>query len=251
MPPTEVCLIHPGGLSASSWSRLASHLPAGTPVRMLELEAINRYWAGDPSLTVEALADRLRPRLAVPRARLLVGWGVGGASPTRCGPREQHVVVLDGLAPGAAEPSESELLRSFAMYVGARRGAALPVDPARLREGLDGVPRAAIAARVLRADTTAASVRRSYQAHVTRVLRDHRLTAEPRALGPAADRREGRAQPRAGQPGAGLGPLRAGRGARQRRRPLLDAHRARARGASGDDAAALARAACQRRGVAG
>ena len=63
------------------------------------------------------------------------------------------------------------------MYVGARRGAALPVDPARLREGLDGVLRAAIAARVLRADTTAASVRRSYQAHVTRVLRDHRLTA--------------------------------------------------------------------------
>ena len=45
MPTTEVCVIHPGALSASSWARIASHLPAGTPVKVLELETINRYWA--------------------------------------------------------------------------------------------------------------------------------------------------------------------------------------------------------------
>ena len=46
MPSTELCVIHPGALSASCWARLASHLPAGTPVKVLELETINRFWAG-------------------------------------------------------------------------------------------------------------------------------------------------------------------------------------------------------------
>jgi hypothetical protein len=78
MPATELCVIHPGALSASCWARLASHLPAGTPVKVLELETVNRFWAADLSLTVAALAERLRGRLGATRApRVLVGWGVG------------------------------------------------------------------------------------------------------------------------------------------------------------------------------
>ena len=53
MPATELCVIHPGALSASCWARLASHLPAGTPVKVLELETINRFWASDPELKLK------------------------------------------------------------------------------------------------------------------------------------------------------------------------------------------------------
>ena len=181
MPITEVCVIHPGALSASSWARMASHLPAGTPVKVLELETINRYWASDPALTVGMLADLLRPRLLIPRDRVLVGWGVGGAVADALSAPSRRVVVLDGLAPGAlgGEPSEPALLRSFAMYAGARRGRPLKVSPERLREGLDPalehILDVATDAGVLREDTTLASVRRCYEQHAARVLRDHRL----------------------------------------------------------------------------
>jgi thioesterase domain-containing protein len=180
MPPTEVCVIHPGALSASSWARLASHLPAGTPVKVLELETITGFWAADPQLTIEALADRLRPRLLIPRERVLVGWGVGGAVADALAAPSRRVVVLDGLAPGAtAEPGEAELLRSFAMYAGARRGRPLEIAPEHLRAGLEPalahILEAATLSGALRADTTPASVRRCYERHAARVLRDHRL----------------------------------------------------------------------------
>jgi thioesterase domain-containing protein len=178
MPATELCVIHPGALSASCWARLASHLPAGTPVKVLELETINRFWADDPTLTIEALAERLRGRLGSTRApRVIVGWGVGGAVADALAAPARRVVILDGLAPGAqpAEPSEAQRLRSFAMYVGARRGRSLNVDPERLT--LDGILEAATAAGALRADTSLASVAPCYEQHSSRALRDHRLTA--------------------------------------------------------------------------
>jgi thioesterase domain-containing protein len=187
MPSTELCVIHPGGLSAACWARLASHLPAGTPVKMLELETINRFWAADPDLTVDALAERLRARLGPGRSRVLVGWGVGGVvadalAACMAGPA-RRVVVLDALAPGAlvSEPDEARLLRGFAMYAGARRGRTLAVDPERLNEGLERglthILDAATAAGALRADTSPATVRRCYEEHAARVLRDHRLIA--------------------------------------------------------------------------
>jgi thioesterase domain-containing protein len=187
MPSTELCVIHPGALSAACWSRLASHLPRGTAVKVLELELINPYWAADPDLTVDAIAERLRGRLGPARSRVLVGWGVGGlvadALAARMAGPARRVVVLDGLAPGAlvSEPDEARLLRSFAMYAGARRGRPLTVDPARLGDGLEPglahILDAATVAGVLRADTSPATVRRCYDEHAARVLRDHRLTS--------------------------------------------------------------------------
>jgi hypothetical protein len=242
MPPIEVCVIHPGALSASSWARLASHLPAGTPVKVLELETISGFWAGEPELTVDALAERLRPRLAIPRERVLVGWGVGGAVADALAAPSRRVVVLDGLAPGATEePGEAELLRSFAMYAGARRGRPLETDPAQLQAGLEPalahILDAASASGALRVDTTPVSVKRSARRRLRAVRR-------------AADGRQGRRQHRARQPGAGLGPLRARRATRQRRRPLHDADRPRLRRAPRDAVAALADAELQRRRLA-
>jgi thioesterase domain-containing protein len=185
MPSTELCVIHPGALSAACWARLASHLPAGTPVKVLELETITRYAAADPDLTADALAERLRARLGPARARVLVGWGVGGVvadALAALGP-VRRLVVLDGLAPGAlaSEPDEARLMRSFAMYLGARRGRTLAVEPARLSEGLElgltHILGVAIAAGAMRADTPMATLRRSFDEHAARVLSDFRLVA--------------------------------------------------------------------------
>jgi thioesterase domain-containing protein len=176
MPATELCVIHPGALSASCWARLASHLPAGTPVKVLELETVNRFWAADPSLTVAALAERLRGRLGATRApRVLVGWGVGGAVADALAAPARRVVLLDAPAPGllAGEPDEQQRLRSFAMYVGARKGLSV-VAP---ELALEGIREAAIAAGALRADTTPEALERCFEEHSARVLRDHRLIA--------------------------------------------------------------------------
>jgi thioesterase domain-containing protein len=180
MPSTELCVIHPGALSAACWARLASHLPSGTPVKVLELETISRY----PDLTADALAERLRARVAVPRPRVLVGWGVGGvvadALAAQLPGPVRRLVVFEGLAPGAliSEPDEPRLLRSLAMYAGARRGRTLTVDPARLSQGLEAglahILDVAVAAGVLRPETP---MSRLYEEHAARAIRDHRLIA--------------------------------------------------------------------------
>lgn len=186
MSGIELYVIHPGGVSASCWSRLASHLPPGTPIRVQELDTVNAYWANDPTLTVTAIADRLQSALR-PARRVLVGCGVGGAVAEALGARSamrpQRVVALDSLAPGVRDetPTEHTLLRSFAMYCGARRGRRLLIDPARLQDGLepalDHIREAAAAAGALRSDTTPEAVRRCYDDHARRLTRDFRLTA--------------------------------------------------------------------------
>src|SRR3954453_15493277 len=143
---TELCVIHPGSLSALCWKRLAKHLPAGTSLRVLELEAINAYWEQAPGLTVDALADRLRLTLDPRVERVLCGWGVGGVVAAAIAARLQnparHVVILDAPAPpappvarlagpahGQPRPGVQDLLRTYAMLVGARRGRALNLEP--------------------------------------------------------------------------------------------------------------------------
>jgi thioesterase domain-containing protein len=184
MTSTELCVVHPGSLSASCWRRLAAHLPARTPVRVLELEAINAYWSCESSLTVDVLADRLRLTLDPRMERVLVGWGVGGvvadALASRRGVNARHVVVLDGLAPGAPEPTDVDVMRWFVMFVGARRGRRLHVDPALFGPTVDDslvhVRKAAMLAGVLREGTTPEVLRRQYFQHARGVARDHALT---------------------------------------------------------------------------
>lgn len=132
---TELCVIHPGELSPLSWPRIARSLPAGTRLRVLELEALNGYWEHDPAATVTGLADRLRITLDPRLDRVLVGWGVGGviaeALAARLTVRPRRTILLDTVAPGATgRPTDAELRRSYAMLVSARRGRSgpLPMD---------------------------------------------------------------------------------------------------------------------------
>lgn len=136
---TELCVIHPGELSPLCWPRLARHLPAGTRLRVLELEALNSYWEHDPNTTVDGMADRLRLTLDPRQARVLVGWGVGGvvaeALAARLTRPPRHTILLDAPAPGmAGKPTDAELVRSYGMLVAARRGRPMTfsetaVDP--------------------------------------------------------------------------------------------------------------------------
>ena len=129
---TELCVIHPGELSPLSWPRIARHLPAGTRLRVLELEALNGYWEHDPAATVTGLADRLRVTLTPTLDRVLVGWGVGGvvaeALAGRMAVPPRRTILLDTVAPGVADrPTDAELRRSYAMLVSARRGRSGPL----------------------------------------------------------------------------------------------------------------------------
>ncbi len=124
---TELCVIHPGELSPLCWPRIARHLPPGTRLRVLELEALNGYWEHDPAATPAGLADRLKITLDPRLDRVLVGWGVGGviaeALAARLTVRPRRTILLDTLAPRlAARPSDEDLMRSYAMLVCARRG---------------------------------------------------------------------------------------------------------------------------------
>jgi pimeloyl-ACP methyl ester carboxylesterase len=152
-------------------------MPPGTPVRVQELDTVTPYWADDPKLTVDAIADRLRSSVRPDRQRVLVGWGFGGvvaaALAARAPQRPRRVVVLDGLAPGARHqpPGEEELLRSFAMFLGARRGRT--VAPAA---SLDALLEVAIRAGALQENTPLATLEGLFADYTRGVLRDHRLT---------------------------------------------------------------------------
>jgi thioesterase domain-containing protein len=163
MPAIELTVIHPGALSASCWTRLASYLPAGTPVKVLELD--------HRADTADDHAERLRGRLGSASApRVLVGWGAGGVVADALDVPSRRVVLVDTPAPGTPEPDR---LRSFAMYLGARRGVT--VSPREYT--LDAIREAAIAVGALRADTPPAAVTRCFEEHSARIGRDHRLTA--------------------------------------------------------------------------
>jgi thioesterase domain-containing protein len=167
------------------WKRIGRHLPAGTSLRVLELEAITAYWEHDTKLTVDTVADRLRLTLDPKVPRVLAGWGVGGvvaaALAARMAHPPRHVIVLDGLAPGFGRPRREELLRSFAMLLGARRGRPLSIDPSKLEGAIDPalehLRESASRAGALGEATTAESLRRTFNGHARDRARDYRLTA--------------------------------------------------------------------------
>jgi thioesterase domain-containing protein len=176
----EPCIIHAGPPPASVWGRLRAHLPLGTRVRLLDLDALTPFWEagrrGDAGeLSVTSLAARLRVELDPSGPRLLLGWGFAGLVAHAMAGDDDHVVALDTAAPAAqpAELTEELLLAGFAAYLGARRGQPLalaggpPVD-----EALVGLVRAAGAP-----ETALAGLRRLYVAYVRARRRDRALAA--------------------------------------------------------------------------
>ena len=241
---TELCVIHPGELSPLSWPRIVRHLPEGTRLRVLELEALNGYWEHDPAATVTGLADRLRVTLDPRIDRLLVGWGVGGviaeALAARMAVRPRRTILLDSVAPYVShKPSDADLRRSYAMLVCARRGRAHLIPTDALDTMLERLRRAAGSARV-------DILRKGYFQHArahqfnARLIASHQPSGVPVTV----------VQPTGSlvrRPRLAL--LEPGRGARQRRRPLHDAHRARPRRAARAAALALAYAVARSRVV--
>jgi len=177
----ELCIVHAGPLPASVWGRLRAYLPVGTPVRLLDLEAVTPYWeagrTGEPGeLTVDKLAQRLRPELDRSSRYLLLGWGFAGLVAHALAGHADHVIALDTTAPDShpAELTDEALLADFARYVGARRGRAL-----YLADAVPPVERvlARLVADTGAADSSLVGLRRLYVAYARGRRRDCALAA--------------------------------------------------------------------------
>src|SRR5919199_549589 len=112
----EACIVHAGPLPASVWGPLRAHLPLGTPLRLLDLDALTPYWeagrTGEPDgLTVAGLAERLRPELDH-RPRLLR---------VPDGPPGDAALARRARASGAADPALAGRRRLYVAYARARR----------------------------------------------------------------------------------------------------------------------------------
>jgi thioesterase domain-containing protein len=169
----ELCIVHAGPLPPSVWGRLRAHLPLGSAMRVLDLEAITPYWeagrSGDPGeLTVAELVRRLRFDLDPRSRRVLLGWGFGGLVAHALAGDADHALALDTTAP-AAEPAElpdEALLAGFAAYLAVRRGRALHLVPA---------PPVDAALTALAGRSGAAGLRRLYVAYARGRRRDRAL----------------------------------------------------------------------------
>ncbi|MFF9752825.1 thioesterase domain-containing protein [Streptomyces sp. NPDC014344] len=200
-----VYVVHPGALPADVYRPLADALPEGCGLTVLDVGALADYaraaWTGGhAATTVEALAASLLDLLDETSggpdggAHTLAGWSFGGVlalAMTHLMPAEQRparLVLLDSIAPteeykqpdDALEPGL--LLGWFAMYLGAKRGRPVPVDPARLAgcsvdEGLVTVLDLAVASGALLPDTPLPGLRKLYDTYVDGLLRNNRLTA--------------------------------------------------------------------------
>jgi thioesterase domain-containing protein len=174
----EPCIVHAGPPPASAWGRLRAHLPVGTAVRLLDLDALTPYWEagrrGEPGeLSVASLAERLRAELDPRGRRLLLGWGFSGLVAHAMARDGDHVVALNTAAPAAqpAELTDEALLPGFAAYLAVRRGRALAPVPAA--PPVD----AALAALAGEADAAPAGLRRLYVAYARARRRDRALAA--------------------------------------------------------------------------
>ncbi|PYC77996.1 thioesterase [Streptomyces tateyamensis] len=199
-----VHLVHPGALAAEVHRNLADALPDGDGLTVLDLSGLPAYFeaaltGGRADTTVQALAERLVAELELAPGDTLVGWSFGGVVaqamvellPADRRPRE--LVLLDSIAPteGYQQPDEALdaplLLGWFGMYLGAKRGRPVPLDPARLagcgtEDGLLLVLDAAVAAGALLPDTSLPGLRKLYETYVDGLLRNNRLTAPYRPV---------------------------------------------------------------------
>ncbi|KQV19128.1 MULTISPECIES: thioesterase domain-containing protein [unclassified Kitasatospora] len=192
-----VHLVHPGALAPQVHRTLAEALPEGVGLTVLDLSAVPEYGeaaltGGRAETTVEALADWAAGLTS--HQFSLVGWSFGGVVAQAmverlpADRRPERLVLLDSIAPTEEyqQPDEALepplLLGWFAMYLGAKRGRPVPLDPAALLgcgvdDGLPLVLDAATASGALLPDTPLPGLRKLYDTYVDGLLRNNRLTA--------------------------------------------------------------------------
>lgn len=207
LPVRPVCAIHPGALPSTVWQSLAARLPEDSAPYVCDLGTVPAYFAAglDPTAPVAGVGDLAALCLAeltaaglTERPFTLVGWSFGGVVAYEIAARLdarglggtlEALVVLDSIAPIAEfERAEDELeparlLDWFAMYLGARRGRRLTVDPRAFEgrrveeDGLGILLDAAVAQGVLPADTEEAGLRKLFGAFRAGLVRNTRCTA--------------------------------------------------------------------------
>ncbi|GAA3779322.1 hypothetical protein GCM10022403_012480 [Streptomyces coacervatus] len=200
-----VVAVHPGALPATAWQTVAARLPADHALHLCDLGNVPEYFAAAlvPTLSVigvRELADRCLTELTAAgltdRPFTLVGWSFGGVvayeiaarlDAQRPGDRVEDLVVLDSIAPVAAfaRPDEdlqpAMLLGWFAMYLGAKRGRRLALEPSALdglgeEDGLGVLLTEAVAQGLLPEGTEHAGLRKLYGAFHTGLVRNNRCT---------------------------------------------------------------------------
>ena len=196
-----VVVVHPGAVPTHTYERLAAQLRPSAALWVLNLERLPAYFQAAlhpeaPATSVEEIADVLAGHLDVLRPWrtpwCLAGWSFGGvpafALAGRLAPecRPTGLLLLDSIAPVPeytrldGELADREVLRWFAMYLGARRGATLHL-PATLPDdrvaGLGEVLTAATRAGALPPDTTLPGIRKVLDTYLQGLLRNNRLAS--------------------------------------------------------------------------
>lgn len=206
----EVVVVHPGALPVGIYARLASALPEGVGLSVLDLQGVPAYaraaLAGGEvgDTTVERIADDLAGPLRRVLAGsapdgdeeyVLVGWSFGGVVAhelvtTPVGvPTPRHLVLLDsisaadGYAATVEDLGEAVVLDWFEMYLGAKR----PTDTVRegLPVSLQDVLDRGLRAGTLRAGTSLDGLAKAYGVFVDGLRRNTRL-ANPHRPGRTA-----------------------------------------------------------------
>lgn len=196
-----VHVVHPGALDPTVHYGMADALPEDVGLTVLDLGGLPEYWqaalnGGRTATTIEALAARLVTALQISRDGgpcTLVGWSFGGvvahAMAGLLAPHQRpgRLVLLDSIAP-TEEYKQSDdalepplLLSWFAMYLGAKRGRAVPLEASRLigcgvDDGLEILLDAAVTTGVLLPSTPLPGLRKLYDTYVDGLLRNNRLT---------------------------------------------------------------------------
>lgn len=197
----RVVLVHPGALAPASYLELATALQPRADLFVVDLEQVPEYFqaaltGGHPTITIPQLASRVddalweRGLLSPPW--VLAGWSFGGVighaltAALTDDELPEGLFVLDSIAPvpeytkDDADLDPAMVLRWFAMYLAAKRNAAVQVPAGALDgkdfdSGLAVVLDAAIRDGALRPDTSLPGLRKAFRAYMDGLLRNNRL----------------------------------------------------------------------------